>query len=266
MEETSASSEQVNATSQEIETVAKTIAEHAQDGATKVFEIHDRANKAKEVSIERRESTEKMHVEISSSLNDALRAAQVVKEIDVLADAIMQISSQTNLLSLNASIEAARAGEAGKGFAVVADQIRSLADESREAVTNIQSVTESVTQAVSHLSSDAETLLHFVDGDVIDNFNYFNEVALAYNNDAEYVDQLVTDFSATSQQLLASINGVVEAIQGVSIAAQEGAEGSTTIAESIQSITSQTNDMLGIIERAKAASEHLKADVSRFKI
>ena len=68
--------------------------------------------------------------------------SKAVKNIDVLTESILQITEQTNLLSLNASIEAARAGAAGKGFAVVADEIRKLAENSRHAANKIQNVTD----------------------------------------------------------------------------------------------------------------------------
>lgn len=70
----------------------------------------------------------------------------------MLADSILAITGQTNLLALNASIEAARAGEAGKGFAVVAEEIRVLAEQSKDAVANIQAVTENVDNAVGNLT------------------------------------------------------------------------------------------------------------------
>ncbi|KRF54644.1 hypothetical protein ASG97_04370 [Bacillus sp. Soil745] len=69
-----------------------------------------------------------------------------------VTNAISKISEQTNLLSLNASLEAARAGESGKGFAVVANEVRSLADGSKEATKNIQAIIQSIL-------SDTEELL-----------------------------------------------------------------------------------------------------------
>ena len=85
----------------------------------------------------------------------------------------MDITEQTNLLSLNASIEAARAGEAGKGFAVVADEIRNLAEQSKNTVENIQRITEEVTSAVGELSGDAQRLLDVVSVNVTENFKNF---------------------------------------------------------------------------------------------
>lgn len=108
----------------------------------------------------------------------------------------MGITSQTNLLALNASIEAARAGEAGKGFAVVADEIRNLAEQSASTVANIQEITDKVRAAVARLVKDTESLLAFVGNDVSDSFDGFEKLADSYNEDANYVEGLVTDFSA----------------------------------------------------------------------
>ena len=137
----------------------------------------------------------------------------------------MQITGQTNLLALNASIEAARAGEAGKGFAVVAEEIRVLAEQSKAAVSHIQDVTNNVMDAVNNLAEGTQKLLGFVGTDVVDSFATFSGMADSYSNDAGQIDGLVTDFSASSEELLASISGVMEAINEVSKAATEGASG-----------------------------------------
>ena len=151
------------------------------------------------------------------------------------------ITNQTNLLALNASIEAARAGEAGKGFAVVATEIGGLADQSKQTVTQIQKVTEEVTSSVAQLSSDAEQLLAFVGNDVVASYDTFDEVADAYNQDAGKIDALISDFSATSEELLASIDGVLDAMEGMATATNEGAKGTTDIAQKTVEVKSKAD-------------------------
>lgn len=266
MEETAASAEQINTISQEIEQASKNIAIRSQEGAEKAITIHKRATKAKQDTQESRQKATDIKDEISESLVRALEEAKVVKQIEDLAESIMGITSQTNLLALNASIEAARAGEAGKGFAVVADEIRELAEQSKATVENIQKVTGEVTKAVENLSSDSERLLNFVAEDVTENFQSFADVADAYNEDATYVDELVTDFSAVSEELLASIDGVMQAISEVSKASNEGALGTVEIAEKSCTIVDKSNQVLDEMKNAESTSEKLKASVEKFTI
>lgn len=264
MEETAASSEEMNAMSHEIESAAKSIAERSQDGATEADSIRDRAVKIKKDTDANDRRTRSIHEEINVSLTKALDDIKVVDQINVLAKSIMDITGQTNLLALNASIEAARAGEAGKGFAVVADNIRVLAEQSKDAVSHIQEVTENVTAAVDNLAKDAERLLEFVGNDVVESLGGFAEMANSYNSDAVNVDSLVTDFSASSEQLLASINGVMDAISDVSKTATEGATGTTDIAEKVGNVVQEAETIKQKAETAYRSAEKLQKNVERF--
>ena len=266
MEETAASCEQINTIAQEIEEASRNIAERSQEGAEKAISIHKRATKAKEDTMMNSKKASDIKAEISKSLVQALEEAKVVSQIEDLAESIMGITSQTNLLALNASIEAARAGEAGKGFAVVADEIRELAEQSKTTVENIQRVTGDVTKAVDKLSLDARRILDFVAEDVTENFHSFSMVADTYNEDATYIDELVTDFSAVSQQLLASIDGVLQSISEVSKAANEGAIGTSEIAERTCSVVEKSGSVLEEMKNAEHTSENLKENVSKFII
>lgn len=129
------------------------------------------------------------------ALSAALEDSRSVEKIKKLTQEIMSITNQTNLLSLNASIEAARAGEAGRGFAVVADEIRSLADSSAETAGNIQTISTQVTEAVDKLARSAEAILQFINKKVMKDYDDFENVVDRYQQDAESVDRLISDFA-----------------------------------------------------------------------
>lgn len=264
MEETAASSEEINAMSHEIESAAKSIATRSQDGATEADDIRDRAVGIKKTTTENDERTKAIHAEINEGLTKALEDIKIVDQIGVLAESIMEITGQTNLLALNASIEAARAGEAGKGFAVVADEIRVLAEQSKAAVVHIQDVTKNVVESVTNLADGAKKLLEFVGTDVVDSFAGFSGMADSYSNDAGSIDALVTDFSASSEQLLASINGVMDAIGEVSKAATEGATGTNDIAEKTGVVVEKAAEIKEKAEAAHAAADKLQQNVEHF--
>lgn len=264
MEETAASSEEINAMSHEIESAAKSIATRSQDGATEADDIRDRAVGIKKTTTENDERTKAIHAEINEGLTKALEDIKVVDQIGVLAESIMEITGQTNLLALNASIEAARAGEAGKGFAVVADEIRVLAEQSKAAVVHIQDVTKNVVESVTNLADGAKKLLEFVGTDVVDSFAGFSDMADSYSNDAGSIDALVTDFSASSEQLLASINGVMDAIGEVSKAATEGATGTNDIAEKTGVVLEKAAEIKEKAEAAHHAADKLQQNVEHF--
>ena len=265
-EETAASTEQINSMTQQIDGAAKEIAIRAQDGATEAEEIHKRAAQTKEETVENRQKVQTMLGEIRGRLEQALEEAKVVEQIGVLADSILAITGQTNLLALNASIEAARAGEAGKGFAVVAEEIRVLAEQSKDAVANIQAVTENVDNAVANLANDSNRLLDFVDTDIVKSFDDFEKMADDYNMDASKINDLVSDFSATSEELVASISNITEAIEGITSASNDSAAGTTNIAQKTVSIAGESAEVMKGVKTAEASAGELRKNVSNFVI
>ena len=266
MEETAASSDTVKNMANEIEEASKNIATRSQDGAQQAADIHERASKAQADIRQQRTQASEIHNNIRESLTKALEDAKVVKQIEVLSSAIMEITSQTNLLALNASIEAARAGDAGRGFAVVATEIGGLAEQSKEAVVKIQQVTEAVTSSVERLSGDTQQLLEFVGGDVVAAYDMFDKVADAYNQDAKYIDMLIGDFSATSEELLASIDGVLSSMDGIATATNEGAKGTTDIAQRPIDVKAEADQVTGEVSRCDETARKLSEEIAKFKV
>lgn len=261
MDVTAATAGSINEMTKEIEYAARNIAERAQEGAGRAELIHKKAVGAKSSAGESKNSLVQQKKAIEGSLQDALTKVKVVSEISTLAESIMEITSQTNLLSLNASIEAARAGEAGKGFAVVADEIRKLAEQSQSSTENIKKVTEQVNDSVGTLATDAQQLLTFIDTQVMESISMFETIANDYNEDAGEIDSLVTDFSAISEELLASISNITDSLNGIAQAAQESAQGTANIADRVMevvqisdSVSTSLQDANGIVGRLNDAT------------
>lgn len=266
MEECAASSEEMSASTHEINAASASIAKKSEEGATQAIEITKRAKTTKKKATESKSRADKLGNEIQYKLEEALKSAKVVDKIKVLADVILSITEQTNLLALNAAIEAARAGEAGKGFSVVAEEIRKLAEQSKEAVENIQIVTKEVTDAVTSLSDNSNMLLNFVKEDVTKDYDKFIIIANEYENDATFVESLITDFSATAEELTASLDNVLSAIDEVAKTASEGAQGTTDIAQKSTDIHDKSELVLSNVRESIEYSNIIKNEMDKFII
>lgn len=266
MEQSAAAAEEMTATSQQIEYIAHSIADRTQEGAISANEISQRAATIKSDVYSAQKKTSEVLKSTQLELENAISNSKVVDQINILSDSIMQITEQTNLLALNAAIEAARAGEAGRGFSVVADEIRKLAEQSKDTVLKIQDVTSRVTGSVEDLSSSSNSLLKFVSEDITKDYNVMLDVSEKYNQDAVFIDQLITDFSGSSQELLASIQEILQAIDGVASASNEGASGTTNIATSVATANDKASDVMNEILESKESTLRLNEKVEEFKI
>ncbi|HEX2926570.1 MAG TPA: methyl-accepting chemotaxis protein [Ruminiclostridium sp.] len=266
MQETAATMEEMNATSTEIEAAVENIAKKAQETAFAAQDIRRRATSLKDNAKESKDFAYSVYKSANTELTAAIEQSKSIEQIRVLSESIMQITSQTNLLSLNAAIEASRAGEAGKGFAVVADEIRKLAEDSKKAVSEIQGVTKEMFDAVENLVTSSKKILAFIENTVIN--DYTSQVAASeqYSSDAEHIDDLVADFSATSEGLLVSIGNMIKAINEVTVSTNESAEGTTNIATRTSDILSKGSEVVNLSENSKNSSENLRKYIAGFKI
>lgn len=266
MEETAAASEELAATSEEMNRAVHSIAGKSQEGAMKATDISNRAAQTRTKVVDAKNKAGTMLDSSRGRMLEAIEAVKVVEQIDILSESILQIARQTNLLSLNAAIEAARAGESGKGFSVVAEEIRKLAEQSQDTVTRIQKVTGEVTAAVGNLSDNSNHMLEFISTDVNEDYNMLLEVAKKYSEDAEFIDKLIAEFSTAALALETSVSEIIKTVDGVAIAADEGAKGTTEVASRTSVITNRTNDVLELVKKTKESSVKLEAGLMKFRL
>ncbi len=264
MEETAASSEEMTSSAMEIENTVHAIASKTAEGAEKVNEISRRAADVKSHIRLSQKETYNLLEEVNGKLRLSIEESKIVQQINVLSESIMQITNQTNLLALNAAIEAARAGEAGKGFSVVAEEIRKLAEESKNAVEEIQGITAKVTLSVDNLAVNSRSLLTFMDTNVRNDYTSFLDIMEKYSEDASFVDTLVKNFYQAASNLSENVGHMLETIDGVSAAASEGAEGTAEIANKVTDINSMSAEVLNKVNDSRNNMQRLQQEISKF--
>ncbi len=265
-EETAASTEEMNATVGEIEAAIESIASKAQEGIITVNNVSTMSYQMKENALTSKTSAMEIYLRNKEELQKAIEQSKAVNQINILSESILEITSQTNLLALNATIEAARAGEAGKGFAVVADEIRKLAEGSKSTVSSIQEVASVILEAVQVLSSSSGEIMDFIDKKVMKDYEYLVSSSEQYNESSDNISDIVSDFSATSEELLASMQNMVKAIDEISSSAYEEAQGASNIANGAALITQMSNVVKENADLANEKSNKLIKLVSKFKV
>lgn len=234
MEETSATMETVNNTISDVKQRAEIIRDRSGEGKQTAVEIKARAGQLKTTTQTASEKTTRMYESVRQKTGEAMEQVKAVKKINELTQAILKISSQTNMLALNASIEAARAGEAGKGFAVVADEIGQLADQTSKTAGDINGIIDEVHLAVGNMTSCLQESTDFLEQNVLTDYQKFTDVAERYTEDAATFEDGMTEISGQIDTLQDAIADIAEAVEGVSRTVGETAQGITEIAQKTQ--------------------------------
>ena len=271
MEELSATMEEVSATLDNVnERVERAgqgmdrISEQSEHILHYTSEMQDRATQLENTAVTNKDTTSTMIQEILSTLQQAIENSKSVEEVNALTDEILNISSQTNLLALNASIEAARAGEAGKGFAVVADEIRVLADSSRETAGNIQQINAKVVAAVEELVKNSENIVTYINENVLKDYDGFVDSGHKYRADADYINEVMTSFTDSVEYLRQTMNEVVENVNDVSSAVEQGAEGVANAAENTTQLVGEMETIMKEIDDSNQNISDLSTQTKRF--
>lgn len=272
MDEIAAAMQEISATVEELSSGSENIFESIihltdkiNDGNVLTKDIQSRSlNYKTEIENEKTNAVAIIN-EIKNTLEQSIENSKEAAQIQSLTENILQIASQTNLLSLNASIEAARAGEAGKGFSVVAAQISELAESSRTIAKNIQEISTLVTESVTGLSSDSKKLLEFVNNDVLTDYDKFVAISDNYYNDAVNVNNILEEFTNGTSALKTTMSEMNHGINDISTTIEESANGTNDISSKIRNIASSVEAIKSQTAENQSIGNELKKNVEVFK-
>ena len=271
MEELSASMEEVASTITNIEantTDADSdiveLASSSQELLDYAVDMHKRAEELEHKAVANKQSTSDVVNEIIGKLQSAIEGSRSVERVNELTDEILNISSQTNLLALNASIEAARAGDAGRGFAVVASEISKLAESSRTAANNIQTINNMVVEAVKELTGSADQIVSYINDNILPDYDGFVNSGKQYNNDAVHVNVTVNSFNEMTSKIRKLMTEITDSIRGISTAIDESANGVSSAALNTGDVVKDIVAIASEMDNNKDIADMLGTQARRF--
>ncbi len=227
------------------------VATATEEMSSTVGEIAQNAAKAKDISEQAVDQSQKTSVKMNE-------LGQAATKIGTVTEAITEISEQTNLLALNATIEAARAGEAGKGFAVVANEIKELAKQTADATVDIKNQIEEMQHTTDGTITDIK--------DITEVINEINEIITTIATAVEQQSAATSEISENVAQAAAGIAEVNENVAQSSIAIEDITKDIGEISSTSEEVNQGSRNVKESATELSRLAEQLDGLVRRFKV
>ena len=255
---------QVDAGIGEITDVVAQVEAKIQLGSTRSNELMQKVSSMRQVATESLDHTNAKMVENHAAIENAIEKLQSLTQIDEMAKQILDITNQTNLLTLNASIEAARAGEAGRGFNIVAGEIGNLANSSHQTATAIQAICEETRANISLVQECFDNILEFLEKDVTSQFAGFVSATNEYNDSIAQIQEIIQEMNECSDIFARSVNDIQKQIDHVQDNPDDVQVHTDTVLEKVEQTRKTTEDLADIVKVNEENASSIREIMARF--
>ncbi len=201
-----------------------------------------------------------------ADIDKAMNDLQNLSQINQMATEILNITNQTNLLSLNASIEAARAGEAGRGFAVVADEIGNLANSSSETATNIQNICKDTNSSIEEVQKCFDNIVGFLEENVRTQFSDFVKTSEEYHQGVTEIRDMINEIGGAAVDFKASLDAIKMAMDTVRIASNDNESGVDEIIQKNELTNTTAEVLANVLSVNRESTDKIVKIVQDFRV
>lgn len=250
----------------EIANVVSQVETKIQDGTERSDDLSEKVSQMRE------NVSSSLHIismridENKKAISEAMLNLQSLTRIDEMANQILDITSQTNLLSLNASIEAARAGEAGKGFAVVAGEIGNLANSSSSTATEIQTICNETRVNIAKIQACFDNIVSFLQNDVQAQFEDFVKATNEYHLSIEEIQTIIRDIEQSANVFVEAVSNIKSQIDEVQNIPDNAVISTEEVMKKMERIEKTTEELSVIVNVNQDNAISIREIVGRFSV